>query len=88
MGLSDSTKYVVYDSEIGGLTMVIFPATMQHSDMAILLGKREEILSAGFLKVDKQTSTACCYGDSFSLQKKADPERDNRLAQRLIFGFN
>lgn len=81
----DSCKYIVYDDILAGLTIVVFPATLTHANVAEALGACDRVKSAGFLKVED--SEVHCYGESISLKKKSDIERDEHLATRMLFGY-
>lgn len=58
--------------------IVIFPAYMQHSAFSHL-----EPVSAGFIEC--YNNEAFCYGESISLNLKAD-ENDSAIATRQLFG--
>jgi len=81
----DTCKYIVIDTAEGGPAAFMFPPFIQHVDFTRCLGFRRgdaSLLSAGFVKTTKSGLVA--YGDSESLKLKADPERDNRLLNRLL----
>lgn len=77
----DTCKYIVYeDSDYGVEVIALFSPMTQHLDFARKLGVKPT--SAGFMRMS--ASRPHCYGDSFSLKLKANPERDERLARRML----
>lgn len=75
------TKYIVYDDFNVGVTIIIFPSFLVHQDVATRM--RAHVLSAGFLSIGADGSPHC-YGESVSLNVKANPATDNVLAARLL----
>jgi hypothetical protein len=73
-----ATKYIkTKDKEI-----IIFSGLNNHSDFKIF-----NPVSAGFINfnIDENKEIQCyCYGSSFSLQLKSEPEEDTMLAQMQI----
>ena len=73
-----ATKYIkTKDKKI-----IVFSGLNNHSDFANF-----HPVSAGFIRFnfDEQKGVQCeCYGSSFSLQMKSEPEEDTMLAQMQI----
>lgn len=48
-----------------------------------------EPVSAGFIKIDisNNNEPSCCYGESASLNLKADQKKDSELARIQILGY-
>jgi hypothetical protein len=72
-------KYIITpESEI-----IVFPETMLHSHFEDFKPLRAGFISFG---VDSDGNPSCsCYGESYSLGLRSDPEKDTKIAkQRLI----
>ena len=73
-----ATKYIkTKDKKI-----IVFSGLNNHSDFAMF-----HPVSAGFINfnIDEYERVKCeCYGSSFSLQLKSEPEEDTMLAQMQI----
>ena len=68
-------KYV----RIGKYEFIIFPITLSHDQFL-----KFRPTSAGFCYING--NKVDCYGESFSLKLKSDPE-DSILATKQVFGF-
>lgn len=73
-------KYVVIDEYWGGPTLIMFPPTLIHADMAASV--KGEVLGAGF--VTFASGKPVCYGRSESLKKDSRGELDTKLALRMF----
>lgn len=75
------TKYIrTKDNEI-----IVFSELQQHSEF-----RNFEPVSAGFISIGapNQYEVECrCYGESISLELKADEEKDTKLARKQILGY-
>lgn len=71
------SKYICTDKK----EIIIFPTTMHHDQFPHL-----NIISAGYISIDKDYNKAFCYGSSEKLNIKADEERDSELANIMLFG--
>ena len=78
--MNSDAKYIVWDDPMCGYTMILFPPTLTHADVAQRLGIINDIWSAGFANCE----AGYCYGESISLKKKYDPKTDDHLLSRLI----
>lgn len=80
-----ASKYIVIADPNGNENIIVFPATMVHSDVAMCLEKSKqacfETVSAGF--VDEFMS---CYGESSSMRLKSRPE--DTLLLKSSLGIN
>ena len=68
-------KYIITKNE----QIIIFDELFNHSDF-----RSFDPIRAGFISfgVNKEGNPSCsCYGDSFSLNMKSDPEKDTMLAK-------
>lgn len=73
-----ATKYIKTE----GKKIIVFSGLNNHSDFA-----KFNPVSAGFITFftnDEKEIKCECYGSSFSLQMKSEPEEDTRLAQMQI----
>lgn len=78
-----NSKYIVYLYN-SFETIVIFPETLKHSDVAIsLVGSKEAIISAGFIRRDNEHNFFC-YGKRISLGKISRPDIDANLINRSL----
>lgn len=75
------TKYIAFDD---GITVVVFPSWLNHTDVARVGGVFAiRPISAGFVqKNDDGTFTA--YGESITLNLKSDPKLDSKLLNKLL----
>lgn len=80
MGMK-STKYIVFDTDLLE-EMFIFGDTIQHNDVARMLGVRDKIISAGFIQVSEDKAAA--YGKSISLGVESREEIDSQIANRVL----
>jgi hypothetical protein len=69
-------KYIKTESN----EIITFPASLNHSDFRMF-----KPVSAGFISFGYKGDVSC-YGDSFSLKLKADPE-DSDIAKRQFFPY-
>lgn len=72
------------------LVPVVFPTLLVHSDVAKSVGECQPLSSdhfsttvdsAGFIRMD----TLECYGESESLDKKSQPERDSEVVRTYSY---
>lgn len=80
--MATKAKYVVGEVPLAvgtRLMAVCIPECMNHADIRNLFA--EPPISAGFFHINHD-QTISCYGESISLQLKADPQRDARLVAR------
>ena len=89
------TKYIVYTTHLGGEIMIVFPAVVNHSDVARRLCGKDAVVSAGFLDIGVSppadgfthpTPNFHCYGESESLGGIKSREEDSALAKRMLHG--
>lgn len=86
----DTCKYIVYrDREYGAEVIALFSPIETHADFARRLGV--EPTSAGFFQLyvehrigEEPATLARCYGESISLKLKSVPDKDTRLAEKLL----
>lgn len=64
------------------LGAVVFPEYIEHSRVAKLFVD-DKPDSGGFMRFNAD-GEPCAYGESVSLELKSNPERDNKLLQRLF----
>ena len=77
----NETKYIVtQDNDI-----IVFTAVFNHSDFERFNPKSAGFI--GFFTNDEGNPDCYCYGDSFSLGLKSNPEIDNRIAKNQL-GLN
>jgi len=81
-------KYIMYEARDGSRLPVIFPVTMDHSDMNKLMQQHKTVLnpvSAGFVLVDE--SGVRCYGCSMTMQIGSTDEdaRDIQLYLKIQY---
>lgn len=72
------TKYIITSEN----EIIVFTELLQHSDF-----KHFNPISAGFISfgVNKEGNPTCgCYGESFSLGLKSNPQRDTSIAKRQL----
>lgn len=65
--------------------IIVFSELLEHSQF-----KMFEPVSAGFISIgalNKHEPDCTCYGESFSLNLKADEEYDTQLAKKQILGY-
>jgi hypothetical protein len=74
-------KYIMVPSTLGIPSPVVFPTTLQHSDV----GRGQQVISAGFVELDYETETATAYGESTSLNISSNPEVDTKQLQYHFF---
>ena len=77
----DKGKYIVFKH----YGMIIFPLTTDHIEMKRLM--KDEPISAGFITIGITTDNkaiAHCYGGSVTLKLESNPEKDSRLAEKLL----
>lgn len=77
-------KYVMFERE----TAIIFPPTLNHSDVARLQRFAGEPTSAGFVQIfiskeDKKVK-AHCFGKSETLKMGSDSVPDSQIVTKLI----
>ena len=75
----DRAKYIIFADEVGGDTVIIFPITLQHGDVARML--RMDTVSAGFVYFTRTGVEA--FGESLSLGKKSREEDSALIAKQL-----
>lgn len=80
--MNSDWKYVLLDFPIGGYTIILFPPTISHADMANGFPGAEPV-SAGFLRLDEFKKELICYGKSDSLGLASKPG-DAIYANRLL----
>jgi hypothetical protein len=73
-------KYLVHDKN-GVEEPFIFPETIEHVEMADLLGVENNVVSAGFFTITDRG--ASCYGSSMTLMVSARRIEDRDLINRL-----
>ena len=76
-----SCKYIVFRTE-GMETPILFPATLQHWDVAEKFSKWES-LSAGFVGRNESSGEIRAFGESLTLGIKSRPE-DTALISVLL----
>ncbi len=74
------SKYIVLDKA----TAIIFPATINHDDMAAYLRREGTVTGAGFVIVSGDGVSV--YGRSESLNMDPDPEND-KIALEMALGW-
>ena len=65
--------------------IIVFSELQLHSEFRMF-----EPVSAGFIKIDTSNNnepSCCCYGESASLNLKADQKKDTELARIQILGY-
>jgi len=83
-----NSKYIVYDNGIHEVGL-IFPAFLQHSDMAAAVSKGSEVVGAGFVSFYTKTGeygpeVVCeAYGQSVSLNTTSRKEDSEILTHML-----
>ena len=86
----DNSKYIMVD--YGGVnTPILFPNYVTHSDIAKVFGGKEKVLSAGFFEVgakpdkdDLDNISVSVFGESTSLGKKVNKDKDQFFIKRLL----
>ena len=87
-----NAKYIVFDMQTGGPTMIIFGAWLKHSDMKRAFESEwpghNGILSAGELELFIRDGgpAVSCFGRSTTLGVESNPKVDDKLANRLLLG--
>lgn len=76
----DGMKYIVWE---GMYPMIIVFESMDHTEMANMLGVTDKVLSAGFVFNDKLNDIRC-RGRSTTLNLDSDPERDTKLLRQRL----
>lgn len=61
--------------------IIIFPEIIEHSQF-----RNFEPISAGFCYIEQDKVS--CFGESYSLKLKSNPEEDTKLATKQIYGFD
>lgn len=82
--MSASKYIVVQESGTGNLSILIFSNLLIHREVA----RGFKVLSAGFVSFYPDEGPAGefhCYGRSESLDIDSNPERDNKLANKLLY---
>lgn len=74
-------KYVITENDY----IIVFPGLFNHSDFRHYNPKRAGFISFG---VKDGNPTCSCYGESFSLGLKSDPEKDTLIAKRQLNMFD
>lgn len=80
------TKYIVFQGT-SLKRMVIFGESIVHADMAQMCQQLGEPVSAGFVSVSIDEfgrTRADCFGESVSLNLKADHACDSELAAQVL----
>ena len=68
--------------------IIVFPELLQHKDFRDWQPISAGFISIGIKTVDGYPETDCtCYGESISLDLKADEEVDTALARKQILGY-
>lgn len=81
--MSLEMKYIAYEGAFAP-TITLFANYYDHCDMANNLHiKREELLGAGFVKIDHE-GELYCYGKSISLGVKSRRESDTVLLYKNL----
>jgi hypothetical protein len=82
------SKYIILGGEKTTMmfTPIVFPEHMQHVSVAERFGGKENVLSAGFIKVSVQDGDVkvTCWGESKSLGIKSDGENDARFIRIML----
>ena len=70
-------------------SIIIFTGDLSHFDIAADLGGKNNVESAGFVKVypEKDALNVSAFGESYTLKVKSDPT-DAVLIERRLNGYN
>ena len=74
-------KYIIFKGDLLPEEIMIFLESANHKQIAISLGVVNEIISAGFIKIDED-GKACCYSYSDSLKVESRGEKDAKVFDR------